>query len=30
VAIASIGPASGAPDSSWTPVKYKGWIRKLR
>lgn len=30
VAIASIGPARGAPDSSWTPVKYRGWIRKLR
>jgi len=30
VAIASIGPDAGAPDSSWTPVKYRGWIRKLR
>jgi hypothetical protein len=30
VAIASIGPAGGAPDSSWTPVNYKAWIRRLR
>jgi hypothetical protein len=30
VAIASVGPDVGAPDSSWTPVKYRGWIRKLR
>ena len=30
VAVASIGPDGAAPDSSWTPVKYKGWIRKLR
>ena len=30
VAVASIGPDSGAPDSSWTPVKYKGWVRRLR
>jgi hypothetical protein len=29
VAIASIGPPVGAPDSSWTPVKYQGWIRPL-
>ena len=30
VAIASIGPDGAAPDSSWKPVQYKGWIRKLR
>jgi hypothetical protein len=29
VAIASIGPSIGAPDSSWTPVKYHGWIKPL-
>jgi hypothetical protein len=31
VAIASIGPDSGvaSPDSSWTPVRYRGWIRPL-
>jgi len=30
VAVASIGPEDDVPDSSWTPVKYRGWIRKLR
>lgn len=29
VAIASIGPESGAPDSTWEPVRYHGWIRPL-
>jgi hypothetical protein len=29
VAIASMGPESGAPDSSWTPIRYNGWIRRL-
>jgi hypothetical protein len=31
VAIASVGPASGEsrPDSSWLPVRYRGWIRPL-
>lgn len=29
VAIATIGPPTGAPDSSWTPVKFRGWIRPL-
>jgi hypothetical protein len=29
VAIASIGPEYGAPDSTWTPIKYQGWIRPL-
>jgi len=31
VAIASVGPdsASPPPDSSWTPVRYRGWIRPL-
>ncbi len=31
VAIASDGPDSTmpAPDSSWTPVRYRGWIRPL-
>ncbi|MEO7085322.1 MAG: hypothetical protein ABI442_05525, partial [Gemmatimonadaceae bacterium] len=30
VAIATIGPENAAPDSSWTPVRYQGWIRKLK
>jgi hypothetical protein len=30
VAVASMGPDVGAPDSTWTPVKYRGWIRVLR
>jgi hypothetical protein len=31
VAIASVGPDStmAPPDSSWTPVRYRGWIRPL-
>jgi hypothetical protein len=31
VAIASVGPDSTLPppDSSWTPVRYRGWIRPL-
>ncbi len=31
VAIASVGPDSSMPqpDSSWTPVRYRGWIRPL-
>jgi hypothetical protein len=29
VAIASIGPDGARPDSSWTPVQYRGWIRRL-
>lgn len=29
VAVASVGPVSGAPDGSWTPVRYHGWIRRL-
>jgi hypothetical protein len=29
VAIASIGPENGSPDSTWTPVRYHGWIRPL-
>ena len=31
VAIASVGPDSTMPppDSSWTPVRYRGWIRPL-
>jgi hypothetical protein len=30
VAIATVGPADASPDSSWTPVRYQGWIRKLK
>jgi hypothetical protein len=29
VAIASIGPQTGSPDSTWTPIRYHGWIRPL-
>jgi len=29
VAIASMGPDGSAPDISWTPVQYRGWIRRL-
>lgn len=29
VAIASVGPEVGSPDSSWTPVRFRGWIRPL-
>jgi len=28
-AVASIGPESGAPDSSWTAVRYHGWFKRL-
>jgi len=30
VAIASIGPEHGQLDSSWTPLKYHGWMKRLR
>lgn len=30
VVIATIGPSSGQLDSTWTPVRYRGWIRPLR
>lgn len=30
VAIATRPPPSGAPDSSWTPLAYRGWFRKLK
>jgi len=32
VAVATVGPDSTSvrPDSSWTPVKYQGWIRRLK
>jgi len=29
VAIATIGPERGAPDSTWTPLRYHGWLRRL-
>ena len=29
VAVASMGPDGASPDSSWTPVRYRGWIRRL-
>jgi hypothetical protein len=29
VAIATVGPESGAPDSTWTPLRYHGWMRRL-
>jgi hypothetical protein len=29
VAVASMGPDGAAPDASWTPVRYRGWIRRL-
>jgi hypothetical protein len=29
VAIATLPPAGGSPDSSWTPLKYRGWMRPL-
>ncbi|HEX3868492.1 MAG TPA: hypothetical protein VHV78_17130, partial [Gemmatimonadaceae bacterium] len=29
VAIATVGPEQGSPDSTWTPVAYHGWIRRL-
>jgi hypothetical protein len=30
VAVASMGPDAGVPDSTWTALKYRGWIRALR
>jgi len=30
VVIATIPPSSGRLDSTWTPIKYRGWIRPLR
>ena len=30
VAVASMGPDPGSPDSSWTPVRYRGWIRRIK
>ena len=29
VAIASLGPRNALPDRSWSPVRYRGWIRPL-
>lgn len=29
VAIATVGPESGTPDSTWTPLRYHGWIKRL-
>jgi hypothetical protein len=29
VAIASVGPDGGLPDSSWQSVRFRGWIRSL-
>ncbi len=29
VAIASIGPEHGSPDSRWIPIRFNGWIRPL-
>lgn len=29
VAVASVGPETGTPDSTWTAVPFHGWIRKL-
>jgi hypothetical protein len=29
VAIATIGPETGAPDSSWTPLRFHGWLKRL-
>jgi hypothetical protein len=29
MAIATLGPAGAAPDATWTPVDYRGWIRSL-
>src|SRR5262249_19797451 len=30
VAIATIVPDDARPDALWTPVPYRGWIRRLR
>jgi len=29
IAVASVGPDRAQPDSSWTPVRYRGWVRRL-
>jgi len=29
VAIATIGPENTAPDGTWTPLRYHGWMRRL-
>jgi hypothetical protein len=29
VAIATVGPDSGTPDSTWTPLRYHAWLRRL-
>jgi hypothetical protein len=29
VAIATIGPEGAAPDSTWTPLRFHGWMRRL-
>jgi hypothetical protein len=29
VAIATVGPERGTPDSTWTPLRYHGWLRRL-
>jgi len=29
VAIATVGPESGAPDTTWTPLRYHGWLKRL-
>jgi hypothetical protein len=29
VVIASVGPARGAPDGRWVPLRYHGWMRPL-
>jgi hypothetical protein len=30
VAIATVGPESGAADSTWTPLRFHGWMKRLR
>jgi hypothetical protein len=30
VAIATSGPEDGQPDSTWTPIRFQGWMRKLK
>ena len=29
VAIATVGPENGAPDRTWTPLRFHGWMRRL-
>jgi len=29
VAIAAVGPEAGPPDSTWTPLRFHGWMRRL-